>query len=474
MAIFYKEGEQKTRPGIYQRYENIGFSVLVGAQDGICAIPVRASWGPLGKVVKNNRANDLVKNYGSGTYGTGYTVPAAEEMFHGGAVTVYTYRMGSGGKQASLEIGTGLTAQAKYVGTMPLSVAVLVKLADSSKKQLQVYSGTTLVESFDFMADGANEGANLIKAAAESKYLNLVAETAPATVPVLAVASGALTGGEDPTVTNEDYSKAFAAFEPYYYNCIALDVDDDENMTLSLLLQAYKDAAYDMGKLGIAVVGEKSTVEFEKRLAHARAFDDYKMAYLGGGWKSGAESLDGVLAICHTAGVIASTPSNKGIVHTIVEGATELCESLTYYQYEEAILSGMLMVSLSPDGEIWYDSGVNTFVSPADETDDDGWRKIRRTKVRFEMFDRLDRALAPKVGRVTADSDGVADVIQTGQRVLDAMANDEGKLMAGPTFVEDPDNPFVGDSAWFIIQADDLDSLEKIYLRYQFRYSQNS
>ena len=88
------------------------------------------------------------------------------------------------------------------------------------------------------------------------------------------------------------------------------------------------------------------------------------------------------------------------------------------------------------------------------------------------MIDRLDRELMPKVGRVSADSDGVADVVQTGQRVLNAMVS-EGKLFTGAKFVEDPANPFEGDSAWFIIQADDIDSLEKIYLQYQFRYSQN-
>lgn len=471
--IFYKEGEKKTRPGVYQRYENVGFNTLVTAQDGICAIPVRASWGPLGKVIKNNRASDLTKNYGSGVYGTGFTVPAAEAMFKGGASTVYTYRMGTGGKKASL-VMSGITVNAKYEGTMPLSVAVQTSLGDSAKKQMLVYAGTTLVETFSFVADGASEGANLMKSAAVSKYVDLIAETAPAEVAVLAVASGALSGGEDPTITNEEYSKAFAALEPFYYNVIALDVDDDEDMTLSLMLQEYKSAAYEMGKLGIAVVGEKTTVEFEKRLAHAAAFNDYKVVYLGGGWMSGAESMDGVMAICYTAGVIAATPSNKGITHTVVTGGTDLCESLTYYQYEEAILSGMLMVSMSPDGEIWYDSAVNTFLSPIDTINDEGWKKIRRTKIRFEMFDRLDRALAPKVGRVSADTDGVGDCIQTGQRILNAMADDEGKLFAGPTFTEDPDNPFSGDSAWFIIQADDIDSLEKIYLRYQFRYSQNN
>lgn len=516
MAIFFKEGEVKTRPGVYQRYENIGQSALVSAQDGICVIPVRASWGPLGKVIKNHRSAELTKIYGNGTYGPGYTVPAAAEMFKGGASVVYTYRLGSGGKQATLEIVTGLTVQAKYVGTMPLSVAVQVNLGDSTKKQFQVYAGTSLVESFSFVADGENEIENLIKAAAGSKYVDLikaaatedevetVAETEeptegevvgggdsmvedeentegtdeptePATgsvVPVLAVASGALTGGEDPVVTNEDYSKAFAAFEGYYYNTIALDVDDDADMSLSLMLQEYKSEAYEMGKLGIAVVGEKTTVAFEKRLKHAIAFNDYKCVYLGGGWMVGSENKDGVMAICRTAGIIAATPSNRGITHTVITGATDLCESLTYYQYEEAINSGMLMVSMSPDGEIWFDAAINTFRSPIDATNDEGWKKIRRTKVRFEMFDRMDRQMAPKVGRVTADTDGVADIIQTGQRLLDAMAN-EGKIRAGAIFAEDPDNPFAGDSAWFIIQADDNDSLEKIYLRYQFRYTQD-
>ena len=89
------------------------------------------------------------------------------------------------------------------------------------------------------------------------------------------------------------------------------------------------------------------------------------------------------------------------------------------------------------------------------------------------MIDRIDRALNPKVGRISAGTDGIADVVQTGQRVLNAMVT-EGKLMAGATFAEDPANPASGDSAWFIIQADDLDSLEMIYLQYQFRYSQNS
>lgn len=472
MAIHFREGEIKIRPGLYQRHTNVGFDSLAGAQDGICAIPVKASWGPLGKVVKNTIASELEKNYGSGTYGAGYTVPAAKAMFDGGASTVYTYRLGSGGEKASLTVDA-LTVTAKYPGAMALSVAVQEKLGEATVKQFLVYTGTKLVETFDFAADGEKEGENLLKAVAESKYVEVTATTAPTTVPALAVASGALTGGVDPTVTTEDYSKAFDALEPYYYNTIALDVDDDENMTLSLLLQAYLDNAYKMGKLGIAVYGSKATVAFEKRCALSKAFNDEKGVFLGSGWMVGTVSKDGVMATAYTAGVIASTPSNQGIVHTVITGATDVVESLTYAQYEEAIKSGMVMPSMSPEGYIWYDSGITTLVAPENGIQDEGWKKIRRVKVRFEIFDRLDRELLPKVGKVSADTDGIADIIQTAQRVLDAMVN-EGKLFAGALIAEDPSNPFEGDSAWFIIQVDDIDSLEKIYLHYQFRYSQNS
>lgn len=469
MAIYFTEGEVKNRPGVYQRHTNVGHTRPT-ANDGICAIPIQAMWGPLGKVMKNTTTTDLKNNYGSGAYGTGFTVPAAAAMFNAGASIVYTYRMGTGGKQASKEMD-GLTVTAKYPGTMAISVAVQSKLGDASRKQFLVYVGTTLVESWEFAADAKAEGANLIAATADSKYVTVSGEAA--TVAALAVASGALTGGENPTVTNEDYSKAFAALESSYYNCIALDVDDDDEMTLSLLLQEYMTNARQYGKLGMAIVGEKTTVDFEKRLEHATMFNDGHVVYLGGGYMAGTESKDGVLSICRAAGDIAITPSNQGITHAVIDDATDLCETLTFAQYVAAINAGALMLSKSSDGVIWYDSGITTLTNPDPGTQDNGWKKIRRVKTRNELIDRMDRALNPKVGRVSADSDGIADIIQTGQRVLDAMVN-EGKLMPGARFAEDTANPHDGDSAYFIIQSDDIDSLELIYLQYQFRYSQNS
>ena len=278
MAVFYREGETKKRPGVYQRHENIGLDTLVEARDGICAIPIKASWGPLGEVVTNTSKTMLKKNYGDGEYSSTFTVPAAKELFNGGAVIVYTYRLGTGGKAASAEVTTGLTITAKYPGTADISVAVQTKLADPSKKEVLVYFGTTLVESIDFKADAANEGQNLVDAVNEdSDYITAAVTpegTLPTTVPAVAVASGKLSGGVDPTVQNDDYSKAFDALEPFYFNTMCLDVDDDEDMALSLLLHEYIKNAYELGKLCIGVVGETSAVDFEDRLEHAAGFND--------------------------------------------------------------------------------------------------------------------------------------------------------------------------------------------------------
>ena len=67
------------------------------------------------------------------------------------------------------------------------------------------------------------------------------------------------------------------------------------------------------------------------------------------------------------------------------------------------------------------------------------------------------------------DPDGRAAVIAAAQRVIDAMVG-EKKLLSG-TVIEDEGNPAQGDSAWFIIAVDDLDSIETIYLTFRFRFA---
>lgn len=469
MGFFYKKGEKKVRPGLYQRYENRGSSNTAGAMVGYCAITIQADWGPLNEVVTVGLGGSLTKLFGNGG-----TVADAQALFDGGASTVYVCRIGTGGTKASLELNDSAGAamvkvEALYPGKREFAVSIKEVLGDATKKEFIITEGATVLEKFTFTA-GSKEAGNLI-AVIEEKGSDYVAVTkvADGSGVLAAVQQSALTGGTNPTVSTADYSAGFNVLETMDWNTISVDTDDN---AVHALLATFMNRVYEMGKFAMCVVGDPLSVAFATRLQKARAFNDELVVYFGSGWiDSMGNKKDGHLAVNHVAGVIASTSSDKAITHLVIKGAADLAERLTNEQYIEAINSGCLMLSMSPEKQVWFDSGINTLLSP-DADQDEGWQKIKRVAVRNELMIRMDKAIAKKVGRVINGSDGQADVIQVGQKVLKEMIAEGGKILDGATFYLDPDNPPQGDSAWFVIDADDADTMEKIYLLYRFRYSQ--
>ncbi len=194
---------------------------------------------------------------------------------------------------------------------------------------------------------------------------------------------------------------------------------------------------------------------------------DRLVIYVGSGWNDSDGPVDGYRAVCRVCGLISSTPANQSVVHSAIPGAVSLIENLSNTDYEDAIKHGMLAVSMDASDTVQLDSQVTTLVNPG-EDDDDGWKHIRRLVTRNESMDRVDRALASL--KVNCDTDGIASVIQAAQKVLDTMVG-EKKIAAGASFYVDPDKPAKVDSAWFIVDEDDIDSLEKVYLHYRFRFS---
>lgn len=467
MGALYRAGETKIRPGVYRRYENVGKNDTLGARYGMFAIPVHADFGPLEtvSVFEPDQINELKQ-----MYGTGGTVDAALALFDGGATKVYIYRLGTGGTVSSVDIanadGTAIaTVSTKYPTSQNYNITVKAKLDDPTAKQVLVYLDTALLETIDY-AQSTDETAALVDAI-NSKSAYLTATAGTGTGEAANVANATLTGGAEPTVDTESYSAALTAFEPFKWNMLVLDTCDT---TVHALVQAYIDRIFNEGALGVCAIGEPTTVPFVDRCAHAAAFNNEKIIYLGSGYEdSDGNKVDGYYAIAKQAGIIGSLESNTSATHTVVPGATNTLEALKNSQYEAAIKNGMLLLSPNDEGQVWFDSGINTLITLKEEQDE-GWKKIRRTSTRFEIFDRIDRSVAPLIGKVNCDDIGIGDVIMRGQNILDAMIK-EGKLKSGATFVEDNEYRRGSDYAFFKIAADDLDSLEKIYLRYQFRFT---
>ena len=466
MGALYNVGEQKVRPGVYRRYENVGSDETPGAIYGVFAIAVHADIGPLDKVLSfgTEDVEDVTK-----TYGKGGTVDAVQALFDGGATNVFVYRLGSGGTKASITLKDSSTTELVTLTTktetdQEFSVTIKSKLGSEGVKQLLVYTGTNLLETIEYDTDTADSDALVAAVNKTSGYLD-AAKVADGLV--ADVSNSKLTGGAAPTVNTASYSAAFTAFEPYKWNYLVLDTVDTD---VHELVSAYMNRIFKEGALGVCILGEPTSVDFATRISHAAAFNNEKVIYLGSGYEDGdGNKVDGYMSIATQAGIIGSLGSNESATHTVIPGAVNTLEVLKNSQYEDAIKSGMLLLSPNDEGQVWFDAAINTLVTPGKDQDE-GWKKIRRTSTRFEMFDRIDRNLAPLIGKVDCDDIGVGDCIMRGQDILDAMIK-EGKLMDGATFSEDTTKTRGSDYAYFVIAADDKDSLEKIYLTYQFRFT---
>lgn len=470
MASFFIIGEKKIRPGVYFRYENWGTPPIAGVDDGKCAAVFRSNWGPLGQALTLEQYEDIAKKYGDG--GENGTTDVPLEQFKGGARLVYAVRLGKGGTCGTYAIkdeqGDGVVQLTlKYPGSRKLAVTIRPTLEDAAVTELLILEGTEQLEQLTF-SNTDNSVQALMSAFAESgsSYFNLT-KLKDSDQQLETIDQAEIAGGTDPTVNIAAYSAAFEVLEAYRWNVLSIDTED---IPTQQMMQLFLNRIYQGGKFCMGVIGEPTTVAFDTRLKHASAYNDYQIVYVGNGFIDiSGKIYEGYLAAARIAGLIAGTPSNESITHLAITGATEVTELLTNNQHERAISAGVLMFSVSAANTVWVEQGVNTLVLPGTK-EDIGWKKIKRVKVRFELFQRLNDTVDVLIGRVNNDPDGRMTVIQVSNGVCQTMVA-EKKLLAGAHVELDPNNSPEGDSAWFIVYADDIDALEKLYYAFKFRFA---
>lgn len=467
MSGFYTVGERKERPGVYHRYENAGGADVAGAREGIGCAVVSGNWGPLNTPVHIDPSIDVATVIGAGS---GAEVIA--EMFAGGVNELVVVRVGSGGTQGTVSLKDNAGSDgvevvkltALYPGSRAFSISVKESLDDETLKEAVIYEGTKKLERVTFTA-GSGEPDALVAAFEGSSYVT-ASKVAAGSGIMADVQQQAFTAGTNPTVNTEAYSAGFTAAEPETKDMICVDSTD---AAVHNLLAAFVERIYQDGEYPMACVAEKKETNLDTRMTHAAAFNDEKIHYVLNSWADTAGTVyDGYKAAARIGGMICSGSAAASLTHTVISGAAGLNEGLTNAQIKKALKSGCLVLTLNKSKQAQIEKAINTLVT-LDADQDAGWKKIRRVKERFELMDRIDTTLDPMIGAVDNDPDGRAAVIAAAQAVVDAMIG-EKKLLSG-SVIEDEANPAEGDSAWFIIAVDDLDSIETIYLTYRFRFA---
>ena len=487
MARLWQLGVQEVRPGTYFRTSS-GDVTTEGAINGIVAVVYADNWGALNEVVdispeEMNNLRDIVGD------GAGYN--AVYQAFLGGALTVRAVRVGTGGTRPYVNLyssdvttSTGskagaLRVYAKYPSDRTFKVSVGNDLITGYKK-LTIYEGDRIVESFS-VARGTKEAYRMYKAIHDNgknftaKYLCKKADGSNNTVCKLenyTQRSFKAGTGTNPTTNVSAFSAGLDILERYDWNVI---ISSSNNAGVHSLLTAYVAQCYENGRFGMAVIGGLTTDPLTDstsggRMEYAAALNDWRVVYVLGGWKgTDGQSYGGYKAAARIAGMIAGCESNASITHLVISGAFKPLEDLTNGQMIQAEQSGCLVLSPNEDGQVWVDNAINTLVT-LNNDQDAGWRKIRRTKCRFELMSRVNRTVDKLIGRLNNDAAGRATVLTAMTTIIREMIA-ERKLFEGSYAEEDSRYVPSGDKAFFILHIGDIDSLEKCYITYEFSYA---
>lgn len=466
MAGTFSVGETKRRPGVYSRYENGGKITVIGAENGVGAAIFKAPWGPVGEVVTLDQTSDL-----TALFGTGQTTDILTEMFAGGCTSIKAVRLGTGGTKGKITLSDTadtpvdvVEITANYVGSRAFTVSVRDSILYDDRRECIIYDGTREFEKLQF-TKGEGEPEALVQAFASSKNFT-ARKIADGNGTLKGVAQSPMTAGTEPTATTAEYSAALSAIEASRWNVLCVDTSDT---AVHALVAAFLDRIEANGSFPLACIAETGEVELATRMEHAAQFNSEKMHYvLNSAYDASGTLYDGYRLAARIGGMIAAVEANTSLTHRVIDGLVELAEPLTNSQVEKALVSGCICLTLNSDDRIWIEQAINTLITPK-ENQDEGWKKIRRVKTRFELMDRINRTVEPLIGLVNNDSDGRAAIIAAARDVLNTMIA-EKKLSDGDVY-EDSANPAIGDSAWFIIEVDDLDSIEKVYLTYYFRFA---
>ena len=410
----------------------------------------------------NPSANGWYEKSGNDYVATTDTEVNAEKTYYKAETQAYYTEVEGVVYGGSIE---AVSIVSKYPGEKAFTATIRTKLADPTVKECIIYAGTSIFEKVEFDAS-SNETEALAEAFARSKRFDAFVLRDGAVMN--AVSQQAFTAGENPVVTTSSYSDAFALAEPYEFNTICVDTEDTG---IHLLLQSFINRIFNAGSLAQAVVAEKHTVDLDTRMAHAVSFNDEKMNYVLNAYVNElGEEIDGYQTAARIAGMIGAVYAGSSLTHTVVSGFSELLEALTNTEIITAEKKGCIVLSLNTEKQVWIDNAINTLITPADNQDD-GWKKIRRVKTRFEFIRRVNKTTDALVGKIDNDSNGRATVMaQISGIGKDMIA--EGKLMQVKV-AESSTYKADGDSAWFDIDVVDKDSMEHIYLTYCFQYSTN-
>lgn len=272
--------QNKKLPGTYINYVSAGIASQALSDRGIATMPVELDWGS-DEVFQVTTA-DMQKN-ALQLFGYSYTddkLMGLRDLFAGGTVSAYLYRLNAGGEKAVNDY-----AVANYAGTRGNNIKIQITkdVDDPESWNVSTYLDTSRVDVQN------------VKAAADLKPNDFVSFKTE-TMELGAVAGAALSGGTNGTVDGEAHARYLSKMTSYGFNTMGAAVTDE---TTKKLYVAYQKRMRDeVGKKFQLVLYKSEADHFGVISVYNKALDagcsEASMVY----WVTGVECACAVNRSC--------------------------------------------------------------------------------------------------------------------------------------------------------------------------------
>lgn len=307
-------GYNKVLPGSYINIISGGSNSLLGTK-GIVAMPLKLSWGPMGKVFKVT-ADDFKDSCLEllGCDRSDKQMKCLRDLF-AGAEGLYVYRIANSPQKAKCDF-----AEALYPGAAGNSIRISVKDSpdEDGKKVITTYMRSTKVD------------VQTVTGAAELNANSFVAFKTPEG-DLKNTEGMTLTGGTDGTaVTGDEYKACLDAFESYSFSVLACDTPDDA------VKAAFK--AYTVR------MNEETGAKFQCVLHNYEA-DQESVINVG----TDAEGANPAALVYWVAGMQAGCQTGASVTNALYNGEFGVNATATQKQLRDAVQTGKFVFHLVDD-----------------------------------------------------------------------------------------------------------------------------
>lgn len=436
MSGYFTQGVPKNRPGMYVNFDSSASSNVAKADKGTVIIPIVSDFGTKASIVEitSDNINQTQSLIGYSITDNSETVILVREALKR-ASSVKLYPLNDGVK-ATTTVGE-LTATAPKAGAYGNQIKLVITEKVSNKFEIIIYYGTTLVERISDI--------DSIEAliSYDSKYLVF-----SGTGNLTATAGTNLAGGENGESQTKDFTDFLDALENLNYDSVAIPMDIEEDVKVSLVSKA-KYLKETLGHTGQIVVHD-----FEA---------DYEgiINVVNGVVLSDGTVIDSKLATSYVAALCASCNYNKSNTYEPYDGAVSVKGILSNEEAEVAIDKGKFFFSLSTSGVPVVEYDINSLVNLNGKIKN--YRKNRFIRTLDALFRAFEEAFPPnRYNNIPEDWDKMDSV---GFSILKEFEDNNGisDVDYENDFAVDR-NSSIGDSTFINVAIKTVDSSEKIYI----------